>query len=252
MFFLILILFNYSALRKDLIKINNKKEYFKLFILGATGCGICGAFPFIAGQTTTVVNMGIIYTSSPIFIILISCLFFREKFNLIKIIGLLLCLIGVFIIIIRGDINLLLNLTFNPGDIWMLGAAIGWAIYSIYLYNWKSNLKVFPRFTLIALFGAISLFPFYLFEEINLASTTFNVDFFKWTLFAAISPGIIAFSLYTITQKYLGATVTGFTLYLFTIYGSFFGIIFFGETLQYFHYLGALLVFMGIYLVKKK
>ena len=195
--------------------------------------------------------MGIIYTSSPIFIILISCLFFREKFNLIKIIGLLLCLVGVFIIIIRGDINLLLNLTFNPGDIWMLGAAIGWAIYSIYLYNWKSNLKVFPRFTLIALFGAISLFPFYLFEEINLASTTFNADFFKWTLFAAISPGIIAFSLYTITQKYLGATVTGFTLYLFTIYGSFFGIIFFGETLQYFHYLGALLVFMGIYLVKK-
>ena len=134
----------------------------------------------------------------------------------------------------------------------MLGAAIGWAIYSIYLYNWKSNLKVFPRFTLIALFGAISLFPFYLFEEINLASTAFNVDFFKWTLFAAISPGIIAFSLYTITQKYLGATVTGFTLYLFTIYGSCFGIIFFGETLQYFHYLGALLVFMGIYLVKKK
>ena len=250
--FIILILFNYSALRKGLIEINNKKEYFKLFVLGATGCGICGAFPFIAGQTTTVVNMGIIYTSSPIFIILISCLFFKEKFNLIKIIGLLLCLIGVFIIIIRGDINLLLNLTFNPGDIWMLGAAIGWAIYSIYLYNWKSTLKVFPRFTLIALFGAISLLPFYLFEEINLVPTTFNADFFKWTLFAAISPGIIAFSLYTITQKYLGATVTGFTLYLFTIYGSFFGIIFFGETLQYFHYLGALLVFMGIYLVKKK
>ena len=79
--FLILILFNYSALRKDLIKINDKKEYFKLFILGATGCGICGAFPFIAGQTTTVVNMGIIYTSSPIFIIMISCLFFKEKFK---------------------------------------------------------------------------------------------------------------------------------------------------------------------------
>ena len=33
------------------------------------GCGVCGAFPFIAGQTTTIINMGIIYTSSPIFII---------------------------------------------------------------------------------------------------------------------------------------------------------------------------------------
>ena len=37
-----------------------------------------------------------------------------------------------------------------------------------------------------------------------------------------------------------------------SIYGSFFGIIFFGETLEYFHYIGALSVFIGIYLVKKK
>ena len=74
-------------------------------------------------------------------------------------------------------------------------------------------------------------------KKINLASTTFNSRFLFLGLFAAISPGIIAFSLYTITQKHLGASVTGFTLYLFTIYGSFFGIIFFGETLEYFHYL---------------
>jgi len=248
--FIILLLFNFHVLKKN-IKII-KKEYLKFFFLGSMGCGVCGAFPFIAGQTTTILNMGIIYTSSPIFIILISILFFGEKFNFIKLSGLLLCLIGVFVIIIKGDLELLINFTFNPGDIWMLGAAIGWAIYSIYLFNWKSGLKVFPRFTLIALFGAISLFPFYIFEEINLSRTVFDLYFFKWTLFAALSPGIIAFSLYTITQKYLGASVTGLTLYLFTIYGSFFGIIFFGETLEYFHFIGAILVFIGIYLVKKK
>ena len=47
------------------------------------GCGVCGAFPFLAGETTTVTNMGIIYTSSPIFIILISSIFFNEKINAI-------------------------------------------------------------------------------------------------------------------------------------------------------------------------
>ena len=50
---------------------------------------VCGAFPFLAGQTTTVTNMGIIYTSSPIFIILISQYFFNEKINFIKNIGLI-------------------------------------------------------------------------------------------------------------------------------------------------------------------
>ena len=76
------------------------------FFLGAMGCGVCGAFPFLAGQTTTVTNMGIIYTSSPIFIILISSIFFGEKINFIKIIGLISCLIGVIAIIIKGDLNL--------------------------------------------------------------------------------------------------------------------------------------------------
>ena len=73
-----------------------KNEYKKLFFLGAMGCGVCGAFPFLAGETTTVTNMGIIYTSSPIFIIIISSIFFGEKINFIKIIGLISCLIGVF------------------------------------------------------------------------------------------------------------------------------------------------------------
>ena len=216
------------------------------------GCGVCGAFPLLAGKTTTIVNMGIIYTSSPIFIILISSLFFKEKINSSKIIGLLACLSGVFVIIIKGDISMLLNFKFIIGDLWMLGSAIGWALYSIYLFYWKSELSVFPRFTLIAFFGAISLLPFYILEEIFFLNTDFNNLFFFWVSFAAISPGIIAFSLYTLTQKYLGASTTGFTLYLFTVYGAFYGVFLFHEKLEFFHYIGTALVFIGIFLVKKK
>ena len=79
------------------------------------GCGVCGAFPFLAGKTTTVINMGIIYTSSPVFIILISYFFFSEQINKKKIIGLIACLVGVLTIIIKGDFNLLLELRFTIG-----------------------------------------------------------------------------------------------------------------------------------------
>ena len=246
---LILLPFTYSLL------INNfkiiKKEYKKLFFLGAMGCGVCGAFPFLAGETTTVTNMGIIYTSSPIFIILISAIFFNEKINLFKIIGLVSCLIGVFAIIIKGDLNLLLNLNFTIGDLWMLAAAIGWALYSIYLFYWKSELPLFQRFTLVAFFGAISLLPFYIIEEAVVQKTSFNLQFFLWVVFAAISPGIIAFTLYTQAQKKLGASLTGFTLYVFTIYAAIYGFIFFDEKLETFHYIGTVLVFIGVYLAKK-
>ena len=248
--FIILLIFNFYFLKDKLGAI--KKEFFKLFFLGSMGCGVCGAFPFLAGKTTTIVNMGIIYTSSPIFIILISSLFFRERINYLKIIGLISCLIGVFVIIIKGDISFLITLKFTMGDLWMLGAAIGWALYSIYLFYWKSDLEVFPRFTLIAFFGAVSLLPFYILEENFFLKTNFDNNFLFWVSFAAISPGIIAFSLYTLTQKYLGASTTGFTLYLFTVYGAFYGIFLFQEKLELFHYIGTVLVFIGIFLVKKK
>ena len=248
--FIILLPFTYFSLKKNFKII--QKEYKKLFFLGAMGCGVCGAFPFLAGQTTTVANMGIIYTSSPIFIILISALFFSEKITLTKVIGLIACLIGVFAIIIKGDLELLINLRFTIGDLWMLGAAIGWALYSIYLFYWKTELEIFQRFTLIALFGAISLLPFYIAEELYFQKTVFNNEFLFWTVFAAISPGIIAFTLYTLAQKQLGASLTGFTLYIFTVYAAIYGYILFDEQLESYHYLGTVLVFFGVYLAKKK
>jgi drug/metabolite transporter (DMT)-like permease len=247
---LLLLPFTYSLLIKNSKII--KKEFKKLFFLGAMGCGVCGAFPFLAGETTTVTNMGIIYTSSPIFIILISALFFNEKINFTKIIGLVSCLIGVFTIIIKGDLDLLLNLNFTIGDLWMLAAAIGWALYSIYLFYWKSELPIFQRFTLVAFFGAVSLLPFYLTEELVIERTLFNSQFFLWVLFAAISPGIIAFTLYSLAQKSLGASLTGFTLYIFTIYAAIYGFILFDEQIEIYHLFGTILVFIGVYLAKKK
>ena len=64
--FVILLPFTFSALAKNIEII--KKEYKQLFFLGAMGCGVCGAFPFLAGETTTITNMGIIYTLSLIHI----------------------------------------------------------------------------------------------------------------------------------------------------------------------------------------
>ena len=247
--FLLLLPFFYNEIIKNKKSFN--KEFWKLFFLGSMGCGVCGAFPFIAGMSTTMANMGIIYTSSPIFIIILSVMFFNDKINSSRIIGLVLCLIGVLAIISKGNLNLLINFKFTSGDLWMIGAAMGWAVYSIYLLNWKSKFSLMARFTLIAMFGTISLFPFYILEEIFYFNTAFNSNFLFWVLFAAISPGIIAFTLYTKVQKYLGASLTGFTLYIFSIYSAIYGIILFDEKLMNFHYYGAALVFLGVYLARK-
>ena len=248
--FLILIPFTYKTIFKNIKHIKN--EFKKLFFLGVMGCGVCGVFPFIAGTTTPIANMGIIYTSSPIFIILISSYFYKESLNTIQLLGLVLCFVGVISIIAKGDVSLLISLKFTSGDLWMLGAAVGWALYAVLLHNWKSKFTLFSRLTIIAFFGAVSILPFSLIENYFVRPVLFNNNFYFWTIFAAISPGIIAFSLYAQAQKYLGASITGFTLYLYTVYGAFYGIIIFEEQLKSYHYYGAALVFAGMFFVRKK
>ena len=248
--FLILIPFTYQTIFKNIKYL--KRESKKLFFLGAMGCGVCGVFPFIAGITTPIANMGIIYTSSPIFIILISSYFYKESLNTIQLLGLVLCFVGVISIIVKGDLSLLIGLKFTSGDLWMLGAAVGWALYAVLLHNWKSKFTLFSRLTIIAFFGAVTILPFSLIENYFVRPVIFNNNFYFWTIFAAISPGIIAFALYAQAQKYLGASITGFTLYLYTVYGAFYGIVIFGEQLKSYHYYGALLVFAGMFFVRKK
>ena len=74
------------------------------------------------------------------------------------------------------------------------------------------------------------------------------------------SPGIfnelklqpkVGFNLNTNVQKYVGASLAGFTLYIFSIYSAIYGIILFDESLLGFHYYGAALVFFGVYLARK-
>jgi len=248
--FILMIPFFYKPIIKNFKYF--KSEFLKLFFLGFTGCCLCSIFPYIAGQTTTVINMSLIYTSSSIFIVMISTFFYKEKINFLQSIGFLFAFIGVLVVISNGKLSTLINLNFVEGDIWILGAAISWALYSVYVLHWKSKFNLFTKFTLIAFFGSLSLFPFYLYEAFYLGDK-FDVKLISifWIIIAAVSPGIVAFILYSQIQKYLGASITGFTLYLFVVYGAFYGIFFFDEKLYMSHYLGGALVLLGIYFAKK-
>ena len=246
--FLILLPFTFFYFKKNFNQF--KDELIKLFVLGFLGCGICGAFPFLAGETTTIVNMGIIYSSSPIFIIIISGIFFKEKLSNAQYFGILICLLGVVLIIVKANLNLLLNLKFTIGDLWMLGASIGWALYTIYLFHWRSKLPLLQRFTLISMFGAISLFPFFILEGVFIKQTNYDYNFLFWVLFAALSPSIIAFLLFNFVNNKLGASITGSVLYLYTVYGAIYGFFFFDEKLEFYHLIGSIMVFIGIFLVK--
>jgi len=248
--FLIFLPFVFPSIRKNFKHLI--KEAPKLLVLGLTGFAFCGAFPYISGLTTTVTNMGIIYSASPIFIILLSVSFFKEKISKFQLVGTLFCLLGVVTVVVKGDIKNLINLSFTKGDLWIVGAMISWAVYSVYLMHWKSKFDLFTKFTLMALAGIICLAPMYYVEEKYFYTTQFNKDFFIWVVAAAVFPGIIAFQMYAKLQKFLGASLTGLTVYMMPIYSALYGYFLFSESLKGFHWLGGFLVLLGIVLANRK
>ena len=251
---LLVFLFFIPFVYKPIIKKKKylKKEFWKLFFLGATGYAGCGALPYISGLTTTVTNMSIIYALSPVFIVLLASYFYREKLKLFQYSGVLLSLFGVSFIIFKGDFENFVNLNFSAGDLWIFGASVSWSFFSIFLINWKSEFNILERFTLMSLFGSVILLPFFLIEHLYFLPTEFNFNYWKFTIIAAIFPGVIAFLMYTKLQQVVGASIAGLTVYLMPIYGSIYGMVLFSETLALFHFYGALLVLTGIFLAKKK
>jgi drug/metabolite transporter (DMT)-like permease len=223
----------------------------QLSILGLTGFAFCGAFPYISGLTTSVVNMGIIYSASPIFIILFSVFIFKEKLSRLQIFGTVLCLVGIIIVVCKGQFEILMNFQFTKGDIWISGAMISWAVYSVFLMNWKSKFDLLTRFGLMAIAGVICLLPMYYIEEVFFYTTSFNKDFIFWTAMATIFPGIIAFLMYSKLQKLVGASITGLVVYLMPIYSALYGYFLFNEKLENFHWFGGIFVLAGIILANK-
>ena len=92
------------------------------FILGALGMGVCGAFVYLGAMTTSATNIGIIYASAPIFIILMARAFFAEKLSYLQLFGVGVCLIGVVFILSQGkdDLFALEFVAGGPVDCWCL------------------------------------------------------------------------------------------------------------------------------------
>ena len=248
--FLVFFPFIYKSILKK--KKYFKEEFWRLTFLGATGYAGCGALPYISGLTTTVTNMSIIYALSPIFIVLLSAYYYKERLHLFQYFGVFLSLFGVSFIIFKGNLSNFVNLNFSIGDVWIFGAAISWSFFSIFLINWKSKFDILERFTLMSLLGSVILIPFFIIEHNFYIHTTFNETYIEFTIMAAIFPGVIAFLMYTKLQQVVGASIAGLTVYLMPIYGAIYGMVLFSEQLLNYHFYGALLVLVGIFLAKKK
>lgn len=226
-----------------------RAEWLRYLVLGAMGMWICGAWVYIGGRTTTAVNIALIYTLSPVFIVLFSALWLKEAVNARQALGVALALGGVLHVILAGQWTALANVQFVPGDAWIFAAAIAWSAYALLLRRWTSPISAGARLAVISLAGVVVLLPFTIYEVAHNTAPVLTQKGMGLVLAAAIFPGCLAYWAYSIIQRELGAARASMVQYLGPLYAAGMGWAVLGESLKMHHAVGLVLVLSGIYLV---
>ncbi|MEX0344135.1 MAG: DMT family transporter [Rhizobiaceae bacterium] len=219
----------------------------RICVLGFLGMWVCGALVYVALDYTTATNATLIYTTSSVMIILIEFLFYGRKSNWREAVGIVMAMAGIVVIVVKGSLELLLSLTFNPGDLIILISALSWAVYSVLQRRGEvASIPTLPALALISAVGAVWLLPFAIWEFSS--GQEMPETRHAWGSIAGIIvfASLLAFSGFQFGVRHLGAPVAGIFMYMLPVYGVALAMIFLGERLEFYHLAGAALVMGGI------
>ena len=247
---IILLPFTYKEILR--LKDNIKKNSSLFFILGFTSVCIFTSFTYNALNYTQVINASLFNTAIPVTIILVCFLLKIEKTNLFQISGLLISVLGILAIITKLDLNILLTLNFNKGDLFMIVAIIAWGIYSAYLRKRTFEVSLLSLVHIICTFGLIFLLPLFVLDLVQGKIIEMSSNLFYILIYIAIFPSIGSYYCWAGAVSIIGANRAGIFLSLIPLFSTIFAILFFNEKFLFFHFIGSVLIILGLFLSNKK
>ena len=223
-----------------------------IIVLGITSITIFNSIVYYSLNFTQVISGVLMISTIPVMIIVFCWLFKIEKTNFYQILGVIFSLFGVFIIITKADLFILLNLNFNKGDLWMVVAMFSWAMYSALLRKKKFELSQLTLLQTIISAGLIFLLPAYLIELILGYRASVNLPFVLTLTYVVIFPGLASFIFWIKGISIIGSNRSGIFLHLMPIFSTILAIAIFKEKFMIYHLIGAALIITGIILSSKK
>jgi len=223
-----------------------------LFFLGFTSVGLFNSFTYLSLVYTQVINASLFNTAIPAIIILLCFLFKVEKTNGFQILGLIISVCGILAIVTKLNLNILLSLNFNKGDLIMIGGVITWGVYSTLLKKKRFTLPLLTLVHVICTFGLIIVFPQFLYEYSNGQSINFDFNMIYTLIFLALFPSIGSYYCWAGAVSIIGANRAGIFLSLIPLFSTIMAIFVYNEEFKLFHLIGAILIILGLFLSNMK
>jgi len=195
----------------------------RFLLLSLFGVGSYNVLLYLALQSSTPINVTLIGASMPIWAIVIGAVVYHERAQIRQIAGALISMVGVAVVIVRGDFERLIEIEFVAGDLWMVLATILWGAYSWMLAHPKqSTERSWPWAEF--LFAQVG-FGFCWSLVFAQAEYFLGLNYFTWnwqTLamigYVIIGPSLIAYRCWGLGVNQAGATVATFFTNLIPVF----------------------------------
>ena len=226
----------------------NKKRF---ILLGLFGVGSYNVLLYLALQTSTAINVTLIGASMPIWMLIIGAGFYQVKPKLLQLVGAAISIVGVGVVLTRGDLTSLLSLQVVIGDLLIMLATILWAVYSWMISRpGTSTERQWPWADFLMAQVLIGLLWTSFFDGFEIASGHAFLDLNVWTasliLFVAIGPSLIAYRCWGLGVSKAGPTVAAFFANFIPLFTALFSAAMLGEPPELFHGLAFGLIVAGI------
>jgi drug/metabolite transporter (DMT)-like permease len=155
-------------------------------------------------------------------------------------------------VISRADIEAILALRFNIGDLWMFCAVISFSFYAVLHRRAPRDLHPLVLLQTIALVGAVCVIPIYLGEwaagTVRMAVT---VEALAAIVYIALFASFIAILFWNRGLAMIGPNRAGVFIYLLPVFSSVLSVTLLDEPVGLYHLAGFAFIIVGIYVTTR-
>lgn len=249
---LVVLPFAIGPLKRDWPVIRAK--WWLYLFYGAVGYATFNVFVYVAAYYTSGVNIALEQATINIIVILLNFILFRTRVTALQLLGVVITVVGVATIATHGELGRILQLDVNLGDLFVIGACLAYAIYSITL-RWRPQTH-WLSFLSATFVGAILASFAYQAGLGNgpasLASNFAAIDMQGWMIaaYAALFPSVLSQMLYVRGVELIGSNRASLFINLIPLFGTLGSVIVLGESLAAFHFIAAGLIAAGLVLAE--
>jgi drug/metabolite transporter (DMT)-like permease len=222
-----------------------RRDWKRLLFLTLVGGAPQSALVYTGLAASTAIHLGLLNSTIPVLIILISWGWHARRPRRLEGVGLTVSLTGVVLILAHGDLRALLHLQFNSGDLLMLGAMVVWAIYTLGLQDRPRSLSLFAFVFVMALMGELLTLPFAAFQWVQAGGVNLGTRELLGLVYIGAFATLVSTALFGYGVERVGAVRAGILIHLMPVFSAVFAALFIGERLFAYDVLGFVLVAGG-------